>query len=95
MEDHMKMCRLEEVECEFKGVGCEDRFIREDQEEHVKQNIYKHLTLTASLMVNKHSELCRKLVQLDKTHDEEKQKLKEMIKKQKIQIVELKKKLKE
>ncbi len=95
MEDHMKICRLEEVECEFKGVGCEDRFIREDQEEHVKQNIYKHLTLTASLTVNKHSELCRKLVQLDKTHDEEKQKLREMIKKQNIQIVELKKKLKE
>ena len=26
MEDHMKMCRLEEVGCEFSGVGCEGQF---------------------------------------------------------------------
>ena len=26
MEDHMKMCRLEEVGCEFSGVGCDVRF---------------------------------------------------------------------
>ncbi len=51
MEDHMKICRLEEVECEFKGVGCEDRFIREDQEEHARDNGLKHLTLTATLAV--------------------------------------------
>ena len=30
MEDHMKMCRLEDVECEFSSVGCEDRFRREE-----------------------------------------------------------------
>ena len=26
MEDHMKMCRLEKVGCEFNGVGCDGRF---------------------------------------------------------------------
>ena len=36
MEDHMKMCCLEEVECEFRGVGCEERFRREDQEKHTR-----------------------------------------------------------
>ena len=36
MEDHMKMCRLEAVGCEFSGVGCEGRFIREDLEEHTR-----------------------------------------------------------
>ena len=58
IEDHMKMCRLEEVGCEFSGVGCEfsgvgcdGQFRREDQEEHTRQNSQKHLTLTASLAV--------------------------------------------
>ena len=45
----MKMCRLEEVGCEFDGVGCEERFRREEQEEHTRQNSQKHLILTASL----------------------------------------------
>ena len=49
MEDHMKMCRLEEVGCEFSRVGCDSQFRREDQEEHTRQNSQKHLTLTASL----------------------------------------------
>ena len=57
MEDHMKMCRLEEVGCEFSGVGCDDRFIREDQEEHTRQNSQKHLTLTASLAVETKEQL--------------------------------------
>ena len=49
MEDHMKMCRLEEVGCEFDGVGCEERLTREEQEEHTRQNSQTHLILTASL----------------------------------------------
>ena len=27
LEDHMKMCRLEKVECELRGVGCGGRFL--------------------------------------------------------------------
>ncbi len=50
MEDHMKICHLEEVECEFSSVGC-DGFIREDQDEHARLNSQKHLTLTTSLVV--------------------------------------------
>ena len=36
--DHMKMCRLEEVECELRSVGCGGQFLREDQEEHAREN---------------------------------------------------------
>ncbi len=61
MEDHMKICRLEEVECEFKGVGCEDRFIRKDQEEHARDNSLQHLTLTATLAVESRAQLELKL----------------------------------
>ena len=69
MEDHMKMCRLEEVGCDFSGVGCDGRFIREDQEEHTRKNSQTHLTLTASLAVETKEQLQQKLLDQDKkTH---------------------------
>ena len=74
MEDHMKMCRLEEVGCEFSGVGCDGRFRREDQEEHTKQNSQKHLTLTASLAMETKEQLQQKLLEQDKKHKEEEEK---------------------
>ena len=76
MEDHMKMCRLEEVGCEFSGAGCDGRFRREDQEEHTMQNSQKHLTLTASLAVETKEHLQQKLLEQDKKHKEEMEKLK-------------------
>ena len=82
MEDHMKMCRLEEVVCEFSGVGCDGRFIREDQEEHTRQNSQKHLTLTASLAVEAKEQLQQKLLEQDKKHKEEEAKLKQKIEEQ-------------
>ena len=51
MEDHMRICCLEEVECEFSGVGCDERPRREDQEEHTRQSTQKHITLTATAIV--------------------------------------------
>ena len=48
MEDHMKICRLEEVTCEFSDVGCGESFRREDQEEHGKTSTREHLIMTAS-----------------------------------------------
>ena len=48
MEDHLKICRLQEVTCKFSGVGCDDLFQRENQDEHAKQSIQQHLSLTAS-----------------------------------------------
>ena len=91
MEDHMKMCRLEEVECEFSGVGCDDQFRREDQEEHTRQNSQKHLTLTASLAVETKEQLQQKLLEQDKKHKEE-EKLKQRIEEQEKKIEELAKK---
>ena len=82
MEDHMKMCRLEEVGCEFSGVGCEGRFIREDQEEHTRQNSQKHLTLTASLAAETKEQLQQKLLKQDKKHKEEEEKLRQKIEEQ-------------
>ena len=79
MEDHMKMCRLEEVECEFSGMGCDGRFRREDQEDHTRQNSQKHLTLTASLAAETKEQLLKKLLEQDKKHKEEEEKLRQKI----------------
>ena len=85
MEDHMKMCRLQEVGCEFSGVGCDGRFIREDQEEHTRQNSQKHLTLTASLAVETKEQLQQKLLEQDKKQKEEEEKIEEQEKKRQRQ----------
>ena len=91
----MKMCRLEEVGCEFRGVGCDGRFTREDQEEHTRQNSQKHLTLTASLSVETKEQLQQKLLEQDKKHMEEEEKLKQKIEEQEKKIEEQEKKIEE
>ena len=95
MEDHMKICRLEEVGCEFSGVGCDDRFNREDQEEHTRQNSRKHLTLTASLAVETKEQLQQKLLEQDKKHKEEEEKLRQKIEEQEKELVQQKKQIDE
>ena len=45
LPDHMKMCRLEEVQCVFGNEGCQAKFIRENEDEHMDQNTQKHLAL--------------------------------------------------
>ena len=45
LDDHMKMCRLEEVECVFAKAGCQANFIRENEDAHMDQNMQKHLAL--------------------------------------------------
>ena len=45
LEDHMKMCRLEEVQYVFDNAGCPAKFIRENEDEHMDQNTQKHLAL--------------------------------------------------
>ena len=52
MEDHLKICVLEEVACEFERVGCKERPRREDLEEHGRKNMEKHLALTATTTVS-------------------------------------------
>ena len=45
LPDHMKMCRLEEVQCVFGNEGCQANFIRENEDEHMDRNTQKHLAL--------------------------------------------------
>ena len=47
MEDHLKICRLQVVECAFAGMGCDEKFKREKEEEHAAANVQQHLSLIA------------------------------------------------
>ena len=88
LEDHMKMCRLEEVACGFRGVGCDDRFLQEDRESHTRENSDKHLILTASLAVACKDNLEKRLLEQDERHKEEEKKLMGKVKKQEQQLTE-------
>ena len=44
MEDHMKICRLEEISCTFNGVGCSEKYTRETKDSHVLESISQHLS---------------------------------------------------
>ena len=111
MEDHMKMCRREEVACHFVGIGCEDRFLRENEEDHMIQKTQNHLSMTSAKLVIVDQKLQQmqeqnpEMLKLEKSQQEKDQRIKdleELVKEQDArlhqyqdQITNLEKKLKE
>ena len=77
MEDHMKMCRLEEVECEFEKVGCNRKFKRENEGEHFHEHFPQHLTMTAAKCVKIRDELQQKIQDQEQKIENQEQKLKD------------------
>ena len=45
LEDHLKMCSLQVVDCDFSYAGCNKKLPRQDMEKHVEENTQKHLAL--------------------------------------------------
>ncbi len=64
LELHLKICRLEEVACRFSGVGCEDRFLREEEEKHMQLNNQCHLDKTADTLVQVNQQLQHEVQEL-------------------------------
>ena len=75
MEDHMKICQLEEIVCTFEGMGCSVKFLREDYENHAVQSIQEHLELTAAETVKTKQELQRKLQEQEQKLQEQDEKI--------------------
>ena len=61
MEDHLKICRLQQVECQFEQIGCLEKFSREDLEEHMREKTQTHLTMMAATSVKMQQEFQAKL----------------------------------
>ena len=89
MEDHLKMCRLEEVNCEFSSMGCIHKLSREEQKSHEEENITNHLTLIAYSL---NSTKKRVTVQEEKIQDQDVRVL-EKIKSLELKVQEKERKL--
>ena len=48
LEDHLKMCPLEEVACQFEHVGCSGKFRRKEEEHHMRERSQTHLSMIAA-----------------------------------------------
>ena len=69
MEDHMKICHLETINCGFMDMGCGETFHREDEEEHARQFSHNHLSQLAGTSMKIQEE---KVSQNEKLEQEEK-----------------------
>ena len=91
VENHRKICPLEEIACEFSDVGCKQRFNREKKEEHVQGNTQQHLSLATSQTIGTQQQLQHHQVQLK----EVKEKLEEDNQKQNSSLKEVEEKIME
>jgi len=51
LEDHLNMCSLQFIECDFSYAGCNEKLQRQDMEKHVEENTQKHLALVAAASI--------------------------------------------
>ena len=76
-EDHMKICPLQEVECELKHIGCAERFLREDEEEHMREKAQTHLLMMATTSVKMSQDFQEKLQEQERKSQEQERKSQE------------------
>ena len=89
MEDHLKICPLQEVECEFQHAGCAEKFSREEEEEHMREKAQTHLNMMARASAKMSQEFQTKLQEQEKRF-EEKLFTQEKIFKEQLQVQEVK-----
>ncbi|XP_065888405.1 TNF receptor-associated factor 4-like [Dysidea avara] len=78
IEEHIKMCPLELIQCEYHVVGCEERMARKDQKKHNKEKMEEHLSFTTRQLTNTQRDLnttkqqlattCQNLTKAEKEH---------------------------
>lgn len=53
LKDHKKHCGWEMIDCPFKIIGCEEKFLRKDSSQHETQSITHHLLCVLELISKK------------------------------------------
>ena len=81
LQDHMKMCRLEEVQCVFNNAGCQAKFRRENEDEHMDQNTQKHLALMPAATLRNSQDFEQKLQEQQEVFEQRLQEQQELFKK--------------
>ena len=61
LEDHLKQCSLQEVECEFSYAGCNERLERQHMERHMQESTQKHLAMMSAATLRMSREFEQKL----------------------------------
>ena len=95
MDGHMKICRLEEVACDFKDLGCDERVPREELNEHLRKYSHKHLMLAASLALKNKEDFTKEIQEQREKHETEKQELKRTLEEQEVELQAQEKKTEE
>ena len=75
MEDHIKVCLLQEVACGLSRAGCRERFLLQDEDRHMEDNTQRHLLLTAAASQRMGAEFEAKLQEQRAETDRVKQEL--------------------
>ena len=57
LEQHLKECPLQQVECEFCYAGCEEKIQRKDLTKHMEKNLQKHLSLLSTFIAKKDKQI--------------------------------------
>ena len=60
MEEHVRTCSLQEVECDYKQIGCKDMFKMAEREDHMQSKTQAHLRLMMAVSVGMYTDLHRK-----------------------------------
>ena len=61
LDDHLKQCSLQEVECEFSYAGCNERLERQHMERHMQESTQKHLAMMSAATLRMSQEFEQKL----------------------------------
>ena len=61
LDDHLKQCSLQEVECEFSYAGCKERLEQQHMERHMQESTQKHLAMMSAATLRMSREFEQKL----------------------------------
>ena len=70
LEDHLKMCSLQVVDCDFSYAGCNEKLQRQHMEKHIEENTQKHLALMAAASMKRSREFEQMSQELQEQRDE-------------------------
>ena len=76
-QDHIKICRLQKLDCDFSSVGCNIESSREDHETHLRDDCQRHLKLTASFSLDLQRKMAEWEEQMRKENEGLRRKLEE------------------
>ena len=69
LEDHLRECPLQLVECELREMGCEEMVKRKDLVRHMEEGTQKHLTLMASKYLKTQDEMNERITKLERENE--------------------------